>query len=148
MRGNDMVCFATALKAHEAWLRGEADGVRLVLQGANLQYANLRGADLQGANLQCANMQDVNLQGADLHGANMTGRTPIYADTARAFVLYVIPEAKEPMFVAGCRCFTLDEARKHWGPESEHSQPAYIEAIEKWVAASSAVANDESASAT
>lgn len=34
------------LKSHEAWLRGEADGIRANLFGANLTDANLYGANM------------------------------------------------------------------------------------------------------
>lgn len=73
-----------------------------------------------------------NLTGANLTGANLSGRTPLLADTARGYVLYVIPEAKEPVFIAGCRTFTYGQAIAHWGEGSERAQPAYIAAIERW----------------
>lgn len=180
-----MKCFATALKAHEAWLRGEPDGVRLDLSDEDLTRANLRrtnmtdailrrtnmtaadlrrtnmtGADLTGAvlivarlaradltrailtgaTLRNANLTSAILTGAILTGTNMfradlSGHTTLHKDRQRNYVLYVIPEAREPMFIAGCRTFTLAQACEHWGEDSERSQPEYIAAIEKWVAA-------------
>ncbi len=114
------------------------------LQGANLQGADLRGADLQGADLRGANLRGANLRGANLHGANLHsadlrganlyGRKPLYADTGRDYVLYVIPDCKDgPRFVAGCRNFTHAEAVQHWSTTS--IQPEYVAAIEKWMEA-------------
>lgn len=42
---------AEVLRLHGAWLRGEPDGVRAVLRGADLGDADLRDADLRGADL-------------------------------------------------------------------------------------------------
>ena len=44
------------LKLHAKWLRGDADGQRLVLRGADLRGAVLRGADLSGAVLSHADL--------------------------------------------------------------------------------------------
>jgi hypothetical protein len=38
------------LELHAKWLRGDDDGQRLDLSGADLRYADLRGVDLRGAN--------------------------------------------------------------------------------------------------
>lgn len=140
---------------HSKWLLGlpcgqYADLRQADLRGANLSYANLRGANLHGANLHGANLRGANLNGAnlngaslsyaDLHGANLRGanlegvnlfgRTPLFADTKRAYVLYVIPDLKDgPRFIAGCRNFTADQALEHW----KYSQPAYINAIKEWL---------------
>ena len=48
------------IRLHEKWLRGDINGIRLNLSGADLSYANLSGADLRRANLS----------GADLSGAD------------------------------------------------------------------------------
>lgn len=118
----------------EANLRGanlcEADLRRANLSGANLCEANLCEADLRGADL-C----EADLRGANLSGANLSGRIPLHADTARRYVLYVLPEVRGgPRFVAGCRNFTVVEALSHWGPESPRSQPEYLAAIKQWLA--------------
>src|ERR1051326_7305268 len=55
------------LTAHAAWLRGDANGIR-----ADLSGANLRRADLSGANLRRANLSRANLSGANLSGANLS----------------------------------------------------------------------------
>ena len=58
------------LSAHKAWLRGEPDGNRANLSGADLSEANLSEADLSGANLSRADLSGANLSGADLSEAN------------------------------------------------------------------------------
>jgi len=65
-----------ALDLHSKFVKNEAGGVRLNLQGvdlrgANFQGANLRGANLRGVDLRGANLQDANLQGVDLRGADL-----------------------------------------------------------------------------
>ena len=70
------------LDKHAAWLRGEPEGVKADLTGANLTGADLTGAnlpgadlskaDLSGANLYEANLSKANLSGANLFGANLS----------------------------------------------------------------------------
>jgi hypothetical protein len=106
------------------------------LSGADLTEADLRGADLREADLRGANLYWADLRGANLSGANLSGREPLLADTARNYVLYVIPEVKDgPRFIAGCRNFSHVEALDHWGPENIRSQPAYVAAINAYHAA-------------
>ena len=61
------------LTKHLAWLRGETQGQRAYLYGANLTGAYLYGANLYGANLTRANLTRANLYRANLTGANLTG---------------------------------------------------------------------------
>jgi len=148
------------LAKHAAWLRGESEGQWANLREANLREANLSGADLWGANLSGANLRGADLSkanlcgadlsgtdlcganlsgtdlcGANLSGANFSGRIPLYADTARRYVLYVLPEVRDgPRFIAGCRNFSAAEALSHWGPESPYHQPKYVGAIKQWLA--------------
>ena len=63
----------TVLDLHVKWLRGETDGVRANLRGANLWGADLRSANLWGADLGSANLRSANLGSADLRGANLVG---------------------------------------------------------------------------
>ena len=56
------------LKAHNAWLRNPAEGIK-----ANLTKADLTGADLSWANLTKANLTKADLSGASLFGANLSG---------------------------------------------------------------------------
>ena len=117
------------LDDHVKWLRG-LGGEKAELSRANLSDADLSGADLSGANISGADLSD-----ADLSGANLSGRIPLYADTSRRYVLYVLPDVEDgPRFIAGCRNFALEEALEHWGAESDRSQPEYIAAIEKYLA--------------
>ena len=59
------------LDKHAAWLRGEPEGVKADLTGANLTGANLPGANLSEANLSGAHLFGANLTGADLSGADL-----------------------------------------------------------------------------
>ena len=63
----------TTLRLHKLWLKGDEDGVRADLWGANLEGADLEGADLGGANLEDANLRDAYLAGADIRGAYLAG---------------------------------------------------------------------------
>ena len=66
------------IELHKKWLKGEENGVRANLSGADLRDANLSGAYLSGANLSGADLSGANLRGADLRcaylsGANLSG---------------------------------------------------------------------------
>ena len=96
------------LDKHAAWLRGEPEGVKADLTGANLTGADLTGANLTGAdlskadlsganlyeanlswakllrtNLSGANLSKANLSGANLSGANLSGANLVGADLSR-----------------------------------------------------------------
>jgi uncharacterized protein YjbI with pentapeptide repeats len=115
-----------------------ADLSRANLSRANLSRANLSDADLSeanlfGANLSEADLSEANLSEANLSEANLSCRVPLFADTKRRYVLFVLEGVKDgPRFVAGCRNFTLAEAREHWA--TLRPQPAYVAAIDAWVA--------------
>ncbi len=77
------------LDKHAAWLRGEPEGVKADLPGANLSKANLSGANLSkanlsGADLSGANLSKANLSGADLSGANLSKANLYEADLSGA----------------------------------------------------------------
>ena len=77
------------IRLHEKWLRGDINGIRLNLSGADLSYANLSGADLRRANLSGADLSGADLSGADLSGAdlsyaNLSGADLSYADLSGA----------------------------------------------------------------
>jgi len=148
LRGADLreasLCWADLRGAD---LRGanlsEADLHGANLHGVNLSEANLSRANLDRANLSEAHLRGADLRGADLRGANLSGRIPLHADTARRYVLYVLPEVRGgPRFVAGCRNFSVAEALSHWGPESPRSQPEYLAAIKQWLAENGYVLTD------
>ena len=70
MQSNEL---QSLLEKHQRWLRGDVDGIRANLGGANLSGANLSGANLNLANLGGANLNLANLSGASLSGANLSG---------------------------------------------------------------------------
>ena len=76
------------------------------LTGADLARANLTGADLRGADLARAYLTGADLTGAD--GALAIG--PI--DT---WIMYAVRFPDGPRIKAGCRWFTVAEAREWWG---------------------------------
>ena len=61
------------LDKHAAWLRGEPEGVKADLTGANLTGADLTGANLTGADLSKANLSGAHLSWAKLPGADLSG---------------------------------------------------------------------------
>jgi uncharacterized protein YjbI with pentapeptide repeats len=63
----------TIIQAHALWIKGDANGARANLDGANLYRANLYRANLYRANLDGANLYRANLGGANLYGANLDG---------------------------------------------------------------------------
>jgi uncharacterized protein YjbI with pentapeptide repeats len=134
-------------EAHQGWMRGEG-GQRANLTRANLRGANLRGANLRGANLTRANLTGANLTGADLTGANLTGADLTGADlrgadltgadltganlrgavgvalltqTDHGYLVYASARDGAWRVIAGCRDFSIDAARKHWGAADYHT---------------------------
>jgi Pentapeptide repeats (8 copies) len=101
---------------HNADLRGadlhNADLRYADLRGANLHSADLRGSDLRGSDLYSANLHDADLSGADL-GKQWIIWGPVRSDNY-AFFLQRLTQDSEPMVKAGCRYFTIPEARLHW----------------------------------
>ncbi len=62
---------AEKLALHEMYLKGEPEGVKANLRGADLRGANLREANLYGADLREANLYGADLREADLREANL-----------------------------------------------------------------------------
>jgi hypothetical protein len=98
------------------------------LAGANLAYANLAGAYLAGANLADANLAGANLADAYLAGANLAYANLAGANLAGANLVDGGQRSDGYRFVgwikgdvlqirAGCRNFTITEAREHWFDE-------------------------------
>jgi hypothetical protein len=104
------------------------------LRGANLQFANLQFADLRYADLRDANLQDANLEGADLQDANLRGANLLSANlhganlnSVKGFLLLPVQDLRGYSFThaiqtnegwrirAGCRDFSIEEAKAHWG---------------------------------
>jgi uncharacterized protein YjbI with pentapeptide repeats len=87
------------------------------LSGANLSGANMRGADLSGANLSGADLSGANLSGANLYDAVLGNQWIIHGPTRSdgyTFFLQRLTQDEMPMIKAGCRHFTISEARAHW----------------------------------
>ena len=112
------------------------------LSSANLSRADLTGADLFGANLSRANLSRADLSGADLNRANLsradlTGADLSRADLSRAKgVHYATIGPVDGWMVsltltsgglrisAGCRYFSVPEAREHWGDPTRWTKGA------------------------
>ena len=97
------------------------------LSGANLNQANLSGADLSGANLSLAILSGANLSWADLSGANLSQASLSGAKLSGAYLIdggqrsdgyrfvgYIRKDVL--MIIAGCRYFSIADARDHWTP--------------------------------
>ena len=92
------------------------------LRSADLRSANLSGADLRCADLRSANLRSANLYGADLRSANLRSANlgdqwiiqgPVRSDGYH-FMLMRLTGEKVPMVRAGCRWFSLANAKAHW----------------------------------
>ena len=64
------------LRKHNLWIKGDFNGERADLYGADLREADLREAnlswaDLRGANLSWADLREADLRGANLYGADL-----------------------------------------------------------------------------
>jgi len=121
---------AAVLADHARWLRGEG-GNRASLVGANLVGASLNRARLVGARLD---------------GAKINNNKPAIGILRRAtrsdgweFFLW---HCQEGFFIAaGCRWFTMAEARQHWtttragtplGDETQDILAMFAKAIKRW----------------
>ena len=108
------------LEAHAKWVRGEAEGSRADLSGANLYGANLSEANFSGANLYRANLSEAdlsganfseaNFSGADLSGANFSG-----ADLSRANFSGANLSRANDIQYALAQSFILPETGPIWG---------------------------------
>jgi hypothetical protein len=87
------------------------------LSDADLSGADLSDADLIGASLRGANLRGASLRGANLSDANLRGAKGIIASTERADGYRFVGWATNGVLQinAGCRDFSIKEAREHWG---------------------------------
>ena len=95
-----------------------ADLHRANLSHATLSYADLRRANLRYADLREAELSGANLSGANLSCASLSGATGFLLLPVQDFRGYSWPHAvlhDHWMIRAGCRFFTIEEARQHWG---------------------------------
>lgn len=127
------------IEKHKLWLDGDEAGDRANLNGvdlreadlsvANLSVANLSGADLSEADLSGANLNGADLSGADLSGADLSVANLNGVDLSEAKGVILLPVQDYRGYSwphaiqtdggwrirAGCRFFSLEEARMHWG---------------------------------
>ena len=113
-----------AIKAGADLARANLAGANLA--GAYLAGAYLAGADLARADLARADLARANLAGAYLAGADLAGANLARADLANQWIVqgavrsdgyaFVLTNYKDEgvRLKAGCRNFTLAEARQHW----------------------------------
>ena len=94
---------------------------RADLYHANLYHANLSGANLYRANLYGANLYHANLYGANLSGANLSGANLFDANLLDCGhrsdgFRFIASKSKDGtlMIKAGCRFFSIADAREHW----------------------------------
>jgi len=133
-------------EGHQLWLRNESEGVK-----ANLRWADLRGADLRWANLHGANLHEADLRWADLRWADLRWADLREADlreadlcwvkgfhlltqTDHGYLVYATWRG-EWRVIAGCRDFSVAEARVHWGSPDYHlpSSGSRIAALLDWL---------------
>jgi len=90
---------------------------RAVLTGADLTGAVLTDADLTGAVLRHAVLRHAVLTGAVLTGAVLTGAVGIIdaGQDPRGYRFVGVRHTDGWRVAAGCRWFTIAEARAHWG---------------------------------
>ena len=95
----------------------EADLAGADLREANLREANLAEADLREADLREAELAEADLAGANLRGANLAEAQVVIdgGQNPRGYRVTGWLRAGQLMLKAGCRNFTLAEARAHWG---------------------------------
>ena len=111
---------ATMRDAVTAAVAAGADLAGAYLRGAYLRRADLTRADLAGANLRGADLVGANLRGADLRGADLRGADLRGADGVLAigpidtWIMYAVRFPDGPRIKAGCRWFTVAEAREWW----------------------------------
>ena len=91
---------------HEA----EAKTTRELVEMTVEKGISLRGADLEGAYLRWANLEGADLEGADLRGTCVID----IGQRSDGYQFYLHCGLDEPHILAGCRCFTITDARKHW----------------------------------
>ena len=115
-----MIDIKRALELHKLWLSGHLalsgqPGVKLPdLSEANLREADLSYANLTGADLSYANLSEANLSYANLSRARGIILLPVQDYRGYSWA-HAIQTDDGWRIRAGCRFFTLQEAREHWG---------------------------------
>lgn len=145
--GHDLAAgdFRAADLSHNVLSGGKFTGADFT--GVDLSYASLRGTDftdakLTGANLYCCDLNTTIVAGADLTGTYLSdagieetdftgckGIVDAGTDPRGYRFIGVAGEDGAWMVKAGCRWFTLDEARAHWGHKSNDDAMDRVERI-------------------
>ena len=83
---------------------------------ANFSRANFSGADFYKANFSGANFSGADFSRANFYGANFYGAEGIlHVGPVDGWDMYAVRWDDGPRIKAGCRWFTVSEARKWWG---------------------------------
>ena len=83
---------------------------------ANFSRANCSEANFSRANCSEANFYGANFFGADFYGVNFFGAEGIlHVGPVDGWDMYAVRWDDGPRIKAGCRWFTVSEARKWWG---------------------------------
>ena len=107
---------ATSLK--EAVAEAVRQGVSLA--GANCSEAHFSGANFSRADFSLANFYGADFSGASFYGANFFGVEGIlHVGPVDGWDMYAVRWDDGPRIKAGCRWFTVSEARKWWGKGGE-----------------------------
>ena len=93
------------------------------------------GANLSEANLYEANLSEADLSGADLGRADLSGANLSHNKYLLTAILSDYPmtlsNGASVLVHAGCRCFSIADARAHWAEEQQdtwtHTTPEYGE---------------------
>ncbi len=103
---------ATSLK--EAAEEAVRQGVSLAR--ANFSLANFSGADFYKANFSGANFSGADFSRANFYGANFyVAEGILHVGPVDGWDMYAVRWDDGPRIKAGCRWFTVSEARKWWG---------------------------------
>ena len=101
------------LESHVAWLRGYGDE-RADLRDCDLSRSNLSGSDLSDCNLSRSDLRYCDLSGSDLRDCVGLLLLPVQDMRGYSFA-HAIETDRGWRIRAGCRDFSIDEARAHWG---------------------------------
>ena len=96
---------AEMLRKHALWLAREGGG----------EPADLSDADLSRADLSRARLRGVDLSGVDLRGAKGIYLLPVQDPRGYSSPHGILCSDSQWRIRAGCRFFTITEAREHWG---------------------------------
>ena len=126
------------LEQHRLWLENSSIGKRANLSNVDLRYANLRYVDLRYANLSNVDLRYANLSNVDLRYANLRYVDLRYANLRYVDLRYanlsnatiVIGPQRQDGYLfwliqpniirAGCRTFTIEQAKEHWSKLSDN----------------------------